>query len=194
MLLPNITKLVISYVEGNNKDLEKGILLLAIILLLKFSQNLAESHLFYHFALLGYNVSNGLSMCIFSKALKYPTLSSKEFQLSELINYSQVDAQRMTFLGFYTSAIIFFPIQLGVGIYLMYSFIGISFLAGIGIILLMGLFILVNSKLNAKANEKLLAAKDKRMKATTEIFNLIRFIKVNAWEKYFFKKLNRARN
>ena len=76
----------------------------------------------------------------------------------------------------------------------MYSFIGISFLAGIGIILLMGLFILVNSKLNAKANEKLLAAKDKRMKATTEIFNLIRFIKVNAWEKYFFKKLNRARN
>jgi len=100
----------------------------------------------------------------------------------------------MTYLGFYTSAVLFFPIQLGIGIYLMYSFIGISFLAGIGIILLMGLFILINSRLNAKANEKLLKAKDRRMKTTTEIFNQIRFIKVNAWEKYFFKKLNRVRN
>ena len=159
--------MVISYVEGDDKDLKFGLILLASILVLKFSQSLAESHLFYHFALLGYNVSNGLSMCIFNKALKYPTLCSKEFQLSELINYSQVDAQRLTFLGFYTSAVIFFPIQLGIGIYLMYSFIGLSFLAGIGVILLMALFILINSKLNAKANEKLLKAKDKRMKATT---------------------------
>jgi ABC-type bacteriocin/lantibiotic exporter with double-glycine peptidase domain len=83
---------------------------------------------------------------------------------------------------------------LGVGIYLMYSFIGVSFLAGIGIILIMAIFILINSRLNAKANVKLLAAKDRRMKTTTEIFNLIRFIKVNAWEKYFFKKLNNIRN
>lgn len=194
MLLPNVTKMVISYVEGDNKELKMGVLLLASILVLKFIQNLAESHLFYHFTVLGYNVTNGLSLCVFNKALKYPTLCSKEFQLSELINYSQVDAQRMTYLGFYTSAVIFFPIQLGVGIYLMYNFIGVSFLAGIGVILIMSVFILINSKLNAKANEKLLKAKDKRMKITTEIFNLIRFIKVNAWEKYFFKKLNNARN
>jgi ABC-type bacteriocin/lantibiotic exporter with double-glycine peptidase domain len=148
----------------------------------------------YHFALLGYNISNSLSVCIFQKALKYPTLCSKEFQTSELINYSQVDAQRMTSLGFYMAVVIFFPLQLAIGIYLMYSFIGVSFLAGIGIIVIMSVFIFINSKINAKANEKLLEAKDKRMKVATEIFNLIRFIKVNAWEKYFFKKLNQARN
>lgn len=181
MLLPNITKLVINYVESADKSLSEGGKLIAVILCLKFIQNMAEAHLFYHFALLGYNISNNLSLCVFNKALKYPTLCSKEFQTSELINYSQVDAQRMTYLGFYTSAVLFFPVQLGIGIYLMYSFIGVSFLAGIGIIILMGLFIFVNSTLNAKANEKLLKAKDKRMKVATEIFNLIRFIKVNAW-------------
>jgi hypothetical protein len=37
------------------------------------------------------------------------------------------------------------------------------------------------SKLSTKANDKLLTAKDKRMKIATEIFNIIRFIKVNAW-------------
>lgn len=75
----------------------------------------------------------------------------------------------------------------------MYSFMGVSFLAGIGIILLMGVFIYVNSRLNARANERLLLAKDKRMKVATEIFDQIRFIKVNAWEKYFFNRLDKAR-
>lgn len=32
------------------------------------------------------------------------------------------------------------------------------------------------------------------MGITTEIFNNIRFIKSNAWEKYYFNKLNRSRN
>jgi uncharacterized membrane protein YciS (DUF1049 family) len=150
-------------------------------LILKFIQNLADSHMSYQSALFGYNVNNGLSMCIFSKALRYPTLCSKDYQLSELVNYSQVDAQRLTNLGANTSAVIFLPIQLAVGMFLMYSFIGVSFLAGMGIIILMGLFIFINSKLNARANVKLLKAKDCRMKATSEIFNLIRFIKVNAW-------------
>lgn len=82
MLLPNITKLVINYVEGENKEVQMGIILLGSILLLKFVQNLAETHLFFDFTVLGYNVSNGLSLCIFNKALKYPTLCSKEFQLA----------------------------------------------------------------------------------------------------------------
>lgn len=72
----------------------------------------------------------------------------------------------MTSLGFYTSAVIFFPIQLGIGVFLMYRFIGISFLAGIGVILIMGVFIFINSKFNARANEKLQKSRDKRMKTT----------------------------
>ena len=31
--------------------------------------------------------------------------------------------------------------------------------------------------------------KDQRMKITNEIFSLIKFIKVNAWEYFFFKRL-----
>lgn len=133
----------------------------------KFVQNLAESHMFFHFTVLGYNISNNLSLCIYKKAMSYPTICSKQFQTSELINYSQVDAQRFTALGITTSMVIFFPIQLVVGVYLMYSFIGISFLGGIGVILLMGVFAYFNSKLSAKANEHLLKAKDKRMKSAT---------------------------
>jgi ATP-binding cassette subfamily C (CFTR/MRP) protein 2 len=134
---------------------------------MKFVQNLAGTCLNYFFIMLGYNVSNGLSLCIYNKALKYPTLCSKEFPLSKLINLSQVDANRLEQLGFYCNAIIFFPIQLAVGMFLMYRFIGVAFLAGIAVILIMGLFIFINSKLMLKTNDKLLVSKDKRMKTTT---------------------------
>ena len=78
-----------------------------------------------------------------------------------------MDAQRLTYLGFHTTAILFIPFQLGVGIFLLYSFIGISFLAGFGIIIIIGIVMFIINKLNTKANDGLLKAKDKRMKITT---------------------------
>lgn len=35
--------------------------------------------------------------------------------------------------------------------------------------------------------------KDKRMKATNEVFSNIKFVKVNAWEEYFYNKLDLKR-
>ena len=32
--------------------------------------------------------------------------------------------------------------------------------------------------------------KDARIKITTEIFSIIKFVKVNVWEEYFYDKLN----
>jgi hypothetical protein len=38
-----------------------------------------------------------------------------------------------------------------------------------------------------------MTAKDERMKVTTEIFGAIKFIKANAWEEYFYNKLDTKR-
>jgi ABC-type bacteriocin/lantibiotic exporter with double-glycine peptidase domain len=169
-------------------------MMLGVILLVKFVQNLTESHLTYQFKLFGYNICNSLSLCIFSKALKYPTQCSKQYQLSDFISYSQVDAQRLAPIAVSCTAVVFFPIQLGVGVFMMYRFIGVSFLAGVGVIILMSLLILCVSWLSVNATTQLLIAKDKRMKTTTEIFNMIRFIKANAWEKYFLTKVTKDRD
>ena len=84
MLLPILTKQIIAYVESgaDNRSWQKGFLLIAIVLAFKFTGNLALSHMFYHFTLFGYNVNNGLSLSIYHKALKYPTICSKLFSVS----------------------------------------------------------------------------------------------------------------
>lgn len=38
-----------------------------------------------------------------------------------------------------------------------------------------------------------MAAKDERMKATTEVLSAIKFIKSNAWEEYFYDKIDEKR-
>jgi len=63
-----------------------------------------------------------------------------------------VDAQRMTYMGFQLTALIFAPIQVLIGLWLMYSFIGISFLSGVGVILVTIGFTFVFSKISIKAN------------------------------------------
>ena len=57
----------------------------------------------------------------------------------------------------------------------------------------MMLFTLIFTKKAAEANDQLLKKKDARMKVTEEILQIIKFIKINALEKYFFEKLNAKR-
>ena len=54
----------------------------------------------------------------------------------------------------------------------------------------MMIFTLIFTRISTTANDELLKAKDERMKITEEILEIIKFIKVNAQEKYFFNKLN----
>lgn len=141
---------------------------------------LNTSYLFYYFGVLGFNLSNTLSLLIYNKSLRHPLITQKKFTISDIINYSQVDAQRMTFMGFQLVALFFTPIQIVVGLYLLYIYIGPSFLVGTGVMIALMLFTLVFTKISTKYNDYLLKAKDSRMKLTEQIMQIIKFIKINA--------------
>lgn len=122
------------------------------------------SYLFFYFGVLGFNLSNTLSLLVYNKSLKHPLITEKKFAIADIINYSQVDAQRMTYMGFQMVALLFTPIQISIGLYLLYVFIGPSFLVGTGVMILLMCFTLLFSKVASKFNDQLLKAKDGRMK------------------------------
>ena len=121
---------------------------------------LDTSYLFFYFGVLGFNLSNTLSLLVFNKALKHPLITEKRFTIADIINYSQVDAQRMTYMGFQMVALFFTPVQIAIGLYLLYVYIGPSFLVGTGVMFLLMIFTLFFSKVASKYNDKLLKAKD----------------------------------
>ena len=57
----------------------------------------------------------------------------------------------------------------------------------------MGIINFMIGKRRVKIQKLNMVEKDLRVKITTEIFSSIKFVKVNAWEEYFYDKLDAQR-
>lgn len=132
-------------------------------------------------------------MALYKKSLNFSLVNSKTFNIGELVNYMQVDSQKLRDLPYFIGGVIFLPLQLGIAIFIMYEVIGISFIAGVGVMLITFVFNLIISKYFTVFQKKLLLAKDERMKLANEIISSIKMIKVNAWESFFLGKISVVR-
>lgn len=101
----------------------------------------------------------------------------------------QVDCFRLTLLPKSFNSIIFISYCLIFGTIFMALTVGYSFLAGFGVLFLAALINTFISRFTARYQKEIADATDNRMKITNEVFNNIKFIKVNAWEEYFYDKL-----
>ena len=75
----------------------------------------------------------------------------------------------------------------------MYFVLGLTFLSAIGVMLIIMVTSYFITKVNKKLNDRTMKAKDKRMKATEEMLDIIRYIKISAIEKFFFRKVDEKR-
>ncbi|CAD0109869.1 unnamed protein product [Aureobasidium uvarum] len=85
------------------------------------------------------------------------------------------------------------PVQFVLAIYLLYSILGYSSIAGI---IMMALLLPVNlfiAKQFTKAQKKILAATDARIHTTNEVLTNIRIIKYFAWEQRFLGQVDEKR-
>lgn len=58
----------------------------------------------------------------------------------------------------------------------------VAFLSGFAVILLASILNMLVSKKNSEFQKSIASSTDERMKSTNEVFNNIKFIKVNVWE------------
>ena len=91
--------------------------------------------------------SNAINGMIYEKILRFSLIRSVEHNSGSLVNHIQVDSGRMDWAAWYLSNVINLPVILGVGIYLMYVAVGISFLSGMGVLALMSGINILWSKL-----------------------------------------------
>ncbi len=72
------------------------------------------------------------------------------------------------------------PLQLIMGLVIIYSVIGWAALSSIGVAIIVGILTYFISKMQRKREEKLNKAKDKRIKVISEMLDIIRYIKIAA--------------
>jgi ABC-type multidrug transport system fused ATPase/permease subunit len=99
----------------------------------------------------------------------------------------------MKLLAKYLVATLFMPFQIGAALYLMFDFIGLSFLGGCAVIGVTGLINYFLAIYIWRLQKRLMKSKDERTRLTNELFSQIKSIKVNAFEEHFISKILIAR-
>ncbi|KAF9980590.1 Multidrug resistance-associated protein 1, partial [Mortierella antarctica] len=117
----------------------------------------------------------------------------REATVGEITNHMSVDAERICHAVTLIPRAISAPVELALGIWLLYRQLGPSAFTGLGVVLLaMPVQGFIGKVLN-KAKDKKLEAMDGRVRLLTEVLSGIKIVKLYAWERSFQKKLETIR-
>ncbi len=139
----------------------------------------------------GYKSRVEMHNLIYDKLLKLST--SVEVKTGDIFNYIQNDSHKIYKLMSNFHNLISVPILIVMYNYLLFKFMGISFVIGF---IVMIIFFIINYHYRKKFSEYLslyLKKLDNRMKVTTEIFNNIKAIKLYGWDDIFLEKIQAER-
>ena len=145
-----------------------------------------------------YTISNSYRIIVQLDSLIYDKLlrTSLYANISEgsLINFIQIDAEAFGEFFTYTPATMVLPFQIIFFIYLLFSFFGFAFFFGLLSLIIILIISSYLQKVRAHYQKYVLEKKDKRMRTTTQAFQMIKIVKLYSWENYFTKKIEQERN
>ena len=133
-----------------------------------------------------------LNNLIYDKLLKLsPSINIKA---GDIYNYIQSDSHKLSKLMSNCPNLISVPFLIIMYSYLLFKYMGISFIMGF---IVMIIFLLINyyyRKQFSKYLKLYLKKSDKRMGITTETFNNLKVIKLYGWDNFFLRKIQLSRN
>lgn len=121
--------------------------------------------------------------------MRYSALCNKNFNTGQISSLMQVDCFRLSLLPKHFNSVIFISYCLVFSVVFMAIVVGYAFLAGFLVLFIISGVNIMISRVAGKYQQEFSKATDARMKVTNEVFNNIKYIKVNAWEEYFYDKL-----
>lgn len=134
-------------------------------------------------------IKAALISMIYRKALRLSPGARQLSTTGEITNHMAVDAEVWGDSLIYLSMWLAIPLELGIALYLLYSYLGWSMLAGVFTMVAL----LPLQGWQAKVYESMqgakLAAMDKRIRQTTEVLSGIKVTKLYGWESAFLKRI-----
>ena len=146
-------------------------------------------------AFLGHKSSVEFNCLIFAKLLRVSPSSTKDKARSgEIMNFLQVDAQKLRFLMSSSPDLITMPILIVTYSYMLFQFFGVAFFYGLGTMLLFFLLNFIFQRKFKVLQKKQTRLRDVRMKVTTETFDNLKVLKLYSWEDEFLNRIDTARD
>ncbi|XP_022717852.1 putative ABC transporter C family member 15 [Durio zibethinus] len=179
--------------EKKTRKLKSGYLLALAFLSAKMVETIAERQWIFGARQLGLRLRAALISHTYNKGLVLSSLSRQSHTSGELINYMSVDIQRITDFIWYLNIIWMLPIQISLAIYILHTSLGLGSLAALASTLIVMACNIPIARIQRRFQSKIMDAKDKRMKATSEVLRNMKTIKLQAWDRQFLHRLESLR-
>uniref|UniRef100_A0A7N2LEI4 ABC-type xenobiotic transporter n=1 Tax=Quercus lobata TaxID=97700 RepID=A0A7N2LEI4_QUELO len=175
--------------EKSTKSLETGYLLALAFLVANVVETIAQRQWIFGARQLGLRLKAALISRIYKKGLLLSSPSLQNHTIREIINYMSVDIRRIIDFIWYLNIIWMFPVQISLAIYILHTNLGLGSFAALATTLIVMACNITITRVQKRYQSKIMEAKDNRMKATSEVLQNMKTIKLQAWDSEFLQRL-----
>ena len=187
-LSPFVVLRLINFIEDGVQKQEltwesvrPGVILSSILVGTQLASQFIQQHIQYNQVMTGVRSTNAVIAMIYLKHAQISNATNKQFESGQIVNFVQVDAERLFWICFQLSEIVQVPFVLGLSFAFSFYYFGWMFCAGLGVFLIAIVFNLAIGLYYNKNEKIVMRRKGRRMKVTTESINNMKMLKLYSW-------------
>lgn len=180
-----LTYAFVNYSNSDDEGLSEGFIIVGYLVLTKVVESLSQRQWYFDSRRSGMRMRSALMVSVYQKQLKLSSLGRKRHSAGEIVNYIAVDAYRMGEFLWWFHVTWSFSLQLLLSIVVLYLVVGVGALPGLVPLIIFGLLNVPFAKVIQKCQSEFMVAQDERLRATSEILNSMKVIKLQSWEEKF---------
>ncbi|XP_020539133.1 ABC transporter C family member 5 isoform X2 [Jatropha curcas] len=191
---PYMISYFVEYLGGKETFPHEGYILAGIFFSAKLVETLTTRQWYLGVDILGMHVRSALTAMVYRKGLRLPSLAKQSHTNGEIVNYMAVDVQRIGDYSWYLHDIWMLPLQIILALAILFKNVGIAAVATLVATIISIIVTVPLAKIQEEYQDKLMAAKDDRMRRTSECLKNMRIMKLQAWEDRYRVKLEEMRD
>lgn len=190
---PYMISYFVDYLGGKETFPYEGYILAGTFFAAKLVETLTTRQWYLGVDILGMHVRSALTAMVYRKGLRLSSSAKQSHTSGEIVNYMAVDVQRVGDYSWYLHDMWILPLQIILALAILYKNVGLASIATLIATIISIVVTIPVARIQENFQDKLMAAKDERMRKTSECLRNMRILKLQAWEDRYRIQLEEMR-
>ncbi|CAM6030921.1 unnamed protein product [Sphagnum balticum] len=191
---PSLIQRFTDFTAGIRSYKYEGYVLVGVLLVAKVVEVLCSHQFLFLGQKLGILIRTSLVATVYRKGLRLSSAGRQTHGVGNIVSYMSTDVQQIGDSIYLLHNVWVLPLQILIAMGLLFQALGLATIAGFGVMVLIiscNLFVVQKQRFSFS---QLVKSRDQRMKATNEVLNNMKIIKLQAWDEKFQKRVEEARS